>query len=94
MAKQKRPAVDNILTNPLASTTPPRPAEQAPEDDPIKAIGLGLKQSEGDRLKEIAAELGTNRHALLLWLARDFMRKYDSGERPPTETVTITVLKK
>jgi hypothetical protein len=58
-------------------------------DDPVRSIGVGLKTSEGERLKQIAEELGTNRHGLLLWLVRDFMRRWDEGDRPPTETKRV-----
>ena len=74
------------MTNPLARTTPAQAADQAPADDPVKPIGVGLKHSEGERLKDIAAELGINRHALLLYLVRDFIRRWDAGDRPETET--------
>lgn len=64
-------------------------ADQVPENDPVKPIGVGLRASEGERLKAIAAELGENRHALLLWIVREFIRRYDAGERPPTETKNV-----
>lgn len=87
MAK-KRDELRQGLSNIFARTEPDSsgPADQVPENDPVKPIGVGLKDSEGKRLTQIAAELGVNRHALLLWLVRDFIRRYDAGERPETET--------
>lgn len=58
-----------------------------PED--VAPIGVGMTFAEGARMTAIATELGVNRHALLLWLVRDFIRRYDAGERPPTETKTV-----
>jgi hypothetical protein len=63
-------------------------------DDPVKPLGVGLKQSEGHRLTEIAGELGVNRHQLLLFVVRDFMQRWDDGERPQAEDEVIKITKK
>lgn len=85
MAK-KRDELKQNLTNIFARTQSDQAAPDSPADDPVKPIGVGLRASEGRRLTEIAGELGVNRHALLLWLVRDFIRRYEAGERPETET--------
>ena len=54
-------------------------------EDIVRPIGVGLKISEARHLSEIAHELGVNRHQLLVWLVRDFFRRWSSGYRPPTE---------
>lgn len=51
--------------------------EQPP--DPVKPIGIGLRESEWARLDEIAQELGTTRHSLALWALRDFIRRFETG---------------
>ena len=58
----------------------------------MAAIGVGLTFAEGERLAEMAAEIGVNRHELLLWTIRKFMKDWDEGYRPPTKKVTITKL--
>lgn len=82
MAKRPK-AIDALNPDPTARTAP---QGEPPAEDKMMPIGVGLLHSEGERLKEIAAELGTNRHKLLLFIVRDFMRRYEAGERPPTET--------
>lgn len=53
--------------------------------DPIKARGIGLKQSEWARWDEIADQLGMTTHSLAAWALREFMRRWEAGEIP-TET--------
>jgi hypothetical protein len=63
-------------------------------DDPVKPLGVGLKQSEGHRLSAIAGELGVNRHQLLLFAVRDFMQRWDDGERPQVVDEVVKITKK
>jgi hypothetical protein len=50
-------------------------------------ITLGLKKEEIERLAEITEELGVSRHLLCLYAVRDFMRRYEAGERPRVKSV-------
>ena len=45
-----------------------------------------------DRLDQIAEELEQSRHALLQYAVRDFMRRYDKGEKPTTRKETKIIL--
>jgi len=56
-------------------------------------IGVALLSAELERLAAIAEELGQSRHAVLQYAVRDFMRRYDAGEKPTVETRTVKVLK-
>jgi len=49
-------------------------------EDKVKAVGVGLKDSEWQRLAAIAKELGMKRHELACWALRDFMRRFEAGE--------------
>lgn len=62
--------------------------EQDRLQDRVKARGVGLRESEWNRLEEIAGELGVTRHNLMLYVLRDFIRRYEAGYRPETETKT------
>lgn len=78
MAKKETLTGINIPTSPTARTEPaPTQAEQA---DVIKPVGIGLKVSEWAHFDTIAGELGMKRHALALWVMRDFMARYERGE--------------
>jgi hypothetical protein len=50
------------------------------QDDPVKPVGIGLKESEWVRFEEIARAMNTTKHALAVWALRDFLRRYDTGE--------------
>ena len=78
---------------PLRTGKPGRKKKRNYAPDETAPLGVGVTQAEGERLTEIAAALGVNRHSLLVWIVRDFIRRYDEGYRPPTGTKTITVLK-
>ena len=62
--------------------------------DPVKAIGVGLRQSEAAELGNIAAGLGVPRSGLMAWVLRRFLEDYRAGRvtLPPLETVTTTRL--
>jgi hypothetical protein len=92
------------LEDPFRKTTPPSEPEPRKsgrgrkrtrdyQPDEVAPIGVGLTFAEGERLAEIAKEMGVeNRHYLLLWIVRDFMKRYEEGWRPPSTKKTITVL--
>lgn len=83
MAKQK-PDLSNIFAKTETGSETPK--------DKIKPVGVGLKESEWERIESIGAELGANRHKLAAWIMRDFIARYDAGYRPPTKTKTETIL--
>lgn len=58
-----------------------------------KPVGVALLPDELERLAAIAEELGQSRHAVLQYAVRDFVRRYDAGEKPTVETRTVKVLK-
>jgi len=86
---KKRPSLDTQAAAGLFTKTErlTQPGPQTESDDPVKPLGVGLRLSERARLDEIAHELGVARHALLLYAVRDFIRRYEAGERPKTKTV-------
>jgi len=73
MAK-KKPDMSDIF----AKTEPEGAAEEQP--DPVKSIGVGLRESEWVKFETVADELGTNRHSLAKYALRDFLRRYEAGE--------------
>jgi hypothetical protein len=83
MAKQK-PDLSGVFT---------KTETEQPKKDKIKPVGIGLKISEWERIEEIGAELGVNRHMLAAWILRDFIERYEAGYKPPTKTKTKTILK-
>jgi len=58
----------------------------------VNPVGVALEQAELDHLNEIAKELGQSRHAILQYAVRNFIKRYDQGERPATRKETKTVL--
>lgn len=61
-------------------------APPAKGDDPVKAVGVGLRASEWARLQAIADELQVSRHELAMFIMRDWLKRYEAGERPKTRT--------
>ncbi len=55
-------------------------------------VGVVLTPEQKERLNEIAAELGTNRHKLMQYIVMDFIRRYEAGERPKMKKTTKTIL--
>jgi hypothetical protein len=53
-------------------------------------VSIGLSHADISALERIAEELGQSRHAVMLYAIREFIRRYDSGEKPKTKKVTIT----
>ena len=49
-------------------------------NDPAVAIGIGLKQSEWDKIDQIAGELSMTRHALAVYAIRYFLKQLEAGE--------------
>mgnify|MGYP005812988095 CR=1 FL=1 len=70
-----------------------RKKQRVYEPGEVAPIGVGLTYAEGQRLTEMARELGVNRHELLKWVLRDFMRRWDDGYRPETGAKTVKYLK-
>jgi hypothetical protein len=79
MAKKKSGGLDEIFR---------KPGQPAP-DEP-NPVGVKLTQAELDLLTAWAVELGISRHILLQYAVRDFMRRWEAGERPRTKTITKT----
>ena len=71
---------------------PQDPKKKKKDPEAKRAVGVQLKNKEWDRLAEIAKELGHNRHELTIYILRDFIERYNQGERPKTRTKTVTVL--
>lgn len=76
MAKKQTSGLDELFQR----TEPAEPQAQEQPEDPVRAIGIGLKVSEWALMEEIATEMGVTRHALAMWALRDFMQRYDAGE--------------
>jgi len=67
---------------------------QKKDKDPEKVnpVGVALSKEELTRLGAIAGELSQSRHAVIQYAVRDFVKRYDQGERPKTKTETVTIL--
>lgn len=62
------------------------------KDDKVTPKAVGVTISEYEKIKAIATELGVKPHAVMLYAVRDFLRRWDAGERPKTKTRTIVEL--
>jgi hypothetical protein len=72
-----------------------QPVEPAPErigGDKTQTVSVGLRQSEAERLAEIAAEIGVTRNNLLSYVLRQFMRDDDAGTMDLTKDVKIVMI--
>lgn len=58
----------------------------------VNPVGVALDAEELTRLDQIAQELNQSRHAVLLYAIRDFIKRYNQGERPKTKTETKIIL--
>lgn len=58
----------------------------------VNPVGVALSKEELTRLETIAGELSQSRHAVIQYAIRDFIKRYDQGERPKTKTETVTIL--
>jgi hypothetical protein len=79
---KKRPEIKPEEAAGLFKRTGPEPipgqAEQPP--DPVKAVGVALRESEWARFTEIAGELSMTRHELACWALREWLRRWEAGE--------------
>ena len=64
-------------------------ADQAQQDDIIKARGVGLKVSEWDELQTIAGELDLTLHAVSAYAVRYFLKHYKAGKIKPEAKKTL-----
>ena len=55
-------------------------------------IGVSLTQEELSRLSLVAQTEGVTRHAVVQYAVRDFLARYERGERPKKEYQTVTKL--
>ena len=60
--------------------------------DKVNPVGVALDLEELTRLDQIAQELDQSRHAVLLYAVRDFIRRYNQGEKPKTKKETKVIL--
>jgi hypothetical protein len=93
VAKKRAISVRGILarTEPAIQNadTPAEPALQRR----AKTVTVALRQSEIERLTQIAQELNIKRNNLMAYALREFIRKYDAGEINPRKDVkTVTRL--
>jgi len=58
----------------------------------VNPVGVALDPGELARLDEIAKELNQTRHKVLQYAVKDFIRRYNQGEKPKTRTETKTIL--
>ena len=87
MAKKDKvnAAYQTIMSNQQGKT--------AKQKSKVNPVGVALESDELERLEEIAKELNQSRHAILQYAIRDFINRYDQGEKPKTETEIVTKLK-
>lgn len=59
-----------------------QPQEKTPEKpkDEVKSHGVGLRESEWQRIEAIGAELGLTKHKVAAYALRDFLRRWAAGE--------------
>ena len=86
--KDKVNAAFDFITEAKEETSQPK--EKASEK--VNPVGVALSKEELTRLEAIAGELSQSRHAVIQYAIRDFIRRYDQGERPKTKTETVTIL--
>lgn len=85
--KSKVNAAYSLITGEPKQETKALPKEGA------NPVGVLLYKHELEQLKEIANELGFTRHQVIQYAVRDFLKRYDQGEKPRVETKTIKELK-
>ena len=74
MAKKKGKINEDLF----GSTEAPK--EITKQNDPINRQGVGLKQSDVDRLDTIANDTHFSRHSLMVYAVRYFLRDYEDGK--------------
>lgn len=82
----KQPGLDKIFSK----TEPKSAAKKADKPNPL---GVALEQETINKLTRIAKALGVYRHSVMQYAIKDFIRRYDAGERPEVETKTVEVKK-
>ena len=63
--------------------------EQKKKTGKVTPKAIGITDIEYDAIKNIADELGVSPHAVMLYAVRDFMKRWEAGERPKTTTKTV-----
>lgn len=87
MATKRKTAVDAAFNRIVRGT------DQQPVEKPPSPLGVKLTQAEIDELSRIAKDLGVVRHHVLQYALRDFIARYNRGEKPELETKTTIILK-
>ncbi|MEA3349927.1 MAG: hypothetical protein U9Q82_04835 [Chloroflexota bacterium] len=59
------------------------------KENPVKARGVGLRESEWKEIEQIAGELNTTPHGLAVYAIRDFVKKYKAGDIETQKTQTL-----
>ena len=85
--KDKLNAAYDFITKEGTDKTKPSKSK-----DKVNPVGVALSKGELARLDVIAGELDQSRHAILQYAIKDFIKRYDQGERPKTKTETVTIL--
>jgi hypothetical protein len=67
------------MDNPLRKTEV-KPEPRKPKKEKTKPVGIALKESEWQTIDKIAGDVNLNRHKLVLWVLRDFIKRYEAGE--------------
>jgi metal-responsive CopG/Arc/MetJ family transcriptional regulator len=66
--------------------------KQTAKAEKVNPVGVALAADVLSRLDQIATEVGVNRHLLMIYAIKDFIKRYEQGERPRTTKKEITVL--
>lgn len=85
---KKRPELKPEEQAGLFKKTGPEQTQEQPPD-PVKAVGVALRESEWARFAEIAGELSMTRHELACWALRDFVKRWEAGEIPTKTKRTL-----
>lgn len=79
-----KPTITNLdLSSPFTKTEPKKAGK-------VNPVSVGLTASELAKLQEIASELDQTRHAVIKYAIKDFIKRYDAGNKPKTKTITVT----
>ena len=58
----------------------PQDQPQGGAKDPVKAYGVGLRESEWRKIESIAKELRVTKHGLAAWALKAFLKQWEEGE--------------
>ena len=61
--------------------------------DNERPVGVRLAVTEIERLDAAAKDLGVSRHEVMQYALRDFLIKFERGERPTVQEKTVYTLK-